>query len=92
MRLFLRMIGTLFLAIATVFAVGDIAQYVADDVVRMATIAEIAQTTGIGASLFSQGASPTVAAIGTWPFAITFAVIGAVLTLLGRKPRRIGHA
>ncbi|MER0238417.1 hypothetical protein [Fulvimarina sp. MAC8] len=92
MRFFLRMIGTLFLAIATVFAVGDVAQYVADDVIRMATIAEIARMTGIGAGLFADGASPTAAAIGTWPFAITFAIIGAVLTLLGRKPRRIGRA
>ncbi|MEN3792184.1 hypothetical protein [Fulvimarina sp. MAC3] len=91
MRFFLRMIGTLFLAIATVFAVGDIAQYVADDVIRMATIAEIARMTGIGSGLFGQGASPTIAAIGTWPFAITFAVIGAILMLLGRKPRRIGR-
>nr|BAT31016.1 hypothetical protein [Fulvimarina pelagi] len=91
MRFFLRMLGTLALAIATVFAIGDIAQYVADDVVRLATIADISRMTGIGAEVFTDGATPTVAMIGTWPFAISFAVIGAVLTLLGRKPRRVGR-
>ncbi|MDY8108969.1 hypothetical protein U0C82_07415 [Fulvimarina sp. 2208YS6-2-32] len=87
---FLRLLGTLCLAIATVFAVGDIARYVADDIVRMATIAEIAQMTGIGAGLFA-GGSATAGVVGGWPFALSVAVLGMVLTLLGRKRRRIGR-
>ena len=91
MRFFSRLLGTLCLAIATVFAVGDIARYVADDVIRMATIADIAQMTGIGAGLFT-GGSATAGVIGAWPCALSFAILGIVLTLLGRKPGKIGRA
>ncbi|WP_147307891.1 hypothetical protein [Fulvimarina endophytica] len=92
MAFFLRLLGTLLLAVATVFAVADLAQYVADDVVTMATIASVAQTTGIGADLFGPEASATARVIGSWPFAISFAVLGAILVLLGRRRRSIGRS
>lgn len=86
LRALSRFIGMVLFALAVVFAIGDIARYVADDVIRFSTIAEIAQTTGLGAGLFA-GTSATAAVIGTWPFSITAAVVGSLFVILGRKPR-----
>ena len=76
LRALSRFIGMVLFALAVIFAIGDIARYVADDVIRFSTIAEIAQTTGLGAGLFA-GTSATAAGIGTWPFSITAAVVGS---------------
>ncbi|MEF2551872.1 hypothetical protein VQ042_10955 [Aurantimonas sp. A2-1-M11] len=89
MRLLLRLIGTMCLAICVVFAVGDIARSLAAETTRLLTVSEALIL--IGASLPTAPDSATLAVVtsevGRWPVAITTGVAGLVLLVLGRTPR-----
>ena len=80
MRLLLRLIGTLFLCVCVVFAVGDIARSLAAETARLLTVAEALAL--IGSSL----PPATDSEIGRWSVAITAGVAGLVFLVLGRKP------
>ena len=78
MRLLLRLIGTLFLCVCVVFAVGDIARSLAAETARLLTVAEALAL--IGSSL------PPATDSRRWSVAITAGVAGLVFLVLGRKP------
>ena len=88
MRLLLRLIGTLFLCVCVVFAVGDIARSLAAETARLLTVAEALAL--IGSSLPPAADSATLATatheIRRWSVAITAGVAGLVFLVLGRKP------
>jgi len=89
MRLLLRLIGTVFLAICVVFAVGDIARSLAVEAARLLTVSEA--LTLMGASLPDTADSATLAVataeMSRWSVAITAGVVGLVFLILGRTPR-----
>ncbi|HEY9055630.1 MAG TPA: hypothetical protein VIN77_00620 [Aurantimonas sp.] len=91
MRFLVRLIGSLLLAIAVVFAVGDIARSLADQVTHLVSVREALAM--MGGSLEPSGVqSATVAAmlaeIGRWSVSITAGVAGLVLLFAGRERKR----
>ena len=47
LRALSRFIGMVLFALAVIFAIGDIARYVADDVIRFSTIADVPTLNGV---------------------------------------------
>lgn len=91
MRFLVRLIGSLLLAIAVVFAVGDIARSLADQATRLVSFAEALAM--MGGSLEPSGIqSATVATmlaeIGRWSVSITAGVAGLFLLVVGRERKR----
>lgn len=88
MRFLVRLIGSLLLAIAVVFAVGDIARSLADEMTRLVSVAEALAMMDIGfdPSGFDSATASTIAAeIGRWPVSITAGIAGVVLLVAGRE-------
>ncbi|NDV86273.1 hypothetical protein GTW51_06105 [Aurantimonas aggregata] len=92
MRFFLRLIGSLFLAIGVVFAAGDIARSLAADATRLMPVGEALALLGIGvdpAATGSATATVAYAAVSGWSVAITAGAIGILFLILGRARRRV---
>lgn len=92
MKFLMRVLGVLFLAVAVVFAVGDIARSIADEATRLVSVNQALASFGL--PVLGAGASPPstaadiAAAIGQWSVTITTGLIGLALLVLGRKPQR----
>ncbi|HEX2018731.1 MAG TPA: hypothetical protein VGO17_07305 [Aurantimonas sp.] len=92
MRFLLRLVGSLFLAVGVVFAVGDIARSLAADATRLLPVGESLALLGVDFDPAATGSATVAvayAAISNWSMAVTAGAIGVVLLLLGRKPRRV---
>ena len=86
MRFLLRLIGLVFLAIAVVFAVGDIARSIANESTRLITIGEAAAAMNLSVEQLA-GSSQTVGVAMHWSIAISCGVVGIVFLLLGRQQK-----
>lgn len=92
MRFLLRLIGSLFLAVGIVFAVGDIARSLAADATRLLSVGEALPLLGMTVDPAATGSATVAVAYATisaWPMAITAGAVGVVFLLLGRGRRRV---
>ncbi|WP_102961062.1 hypothetical protein [Mangrovicella endophytica] len=94
-RFVIRLVGMLVLAAAVVFAVGDIARTIADDVVQMTPLATALATLGLAPALPPDAAAPLQAGLAQLlaaPTSIVLAVFAFIILFIGRptRPRRLG--
>lgn len=89
LRFIARVLGNLLLAVAVVYAVGDIARTIADDVVATTSLTQALAVLGVSAEDAAGGAlAPLLAVIGPLPAALVFFAAALVFLLLGRSHRR----
>ena len=90
MRLVLRFLGMLLLAVGIVFAVGDIARSLADETAQLLTVQDGLGAMGIAfdpASFQNQTVASAAVQVAIWPISVTAGVAGLVLLILGRRRR-----
>jgi hypothetical protein len=89
LRFLARVLGNIFLAVAVVYAVGDIARSIADDVVATTSLTQALAVLGVSEAEAAGGAlAPLLAVIGPLPAAFVFFAAALALLLLGRARRR----
>ncbi|KAB0682721.1 hypothetical protein [Aureimonas leprariae] len=91
MRFILNLVGGILLALALVFAVGDIARSLADGATRLGSIGEAFAAVGLPLGPgdgMSANAVDLVATVANWPASITFGLAAFVLLFVGRPPHR----
>ncbi|SKA22182.1 hypothetical protein [Consotaella salsifontis] len=96
LRFLARLIGLIFLAIAAVFAVGDIARSIAENSARLMSLSDALALVGVAAppvsgadDAFAESLASLLAVVGPWPASGVFLGLSLLLLLLaglGRRP------
>ena len=90
MRLVLRLIGGVLLAVAVVLAVSDIARSLAGDVVRLAPLGSVLAGTGLGDAGTGSSGGTLLALVAAWPASVVAALAAFAFLALGRARRPAG--
>ncbi|KQT53843.1 MULTISPECIES: hypothetical protein [unclassified Aureimonas] len=86
-RFFVNAVGTLLLALALVFAVGDIARSIAQDAVRITAMGDAMASIGLPFGPGAETSSVTadlIVLVSSWPAAPVLAVFAFLVFLLAR--------
>lgn len=93
-RFLVNAVGTLLLALALVFAVGDIARSIAQDAIRITAMGDALNSIGLALAA-PEGASGVmgdlVAVVSAWPAAPVLAVAAFLVLLVARPRERSRH-